>query len=130
MQNHTSSHYQYAVEKTFLSHPEIPQTAHKIKHSPSTKPVYLLIVHSTSPVSEATSIKNVNCQWFSAFNLIHTQQCSWLRHYTTSWKAAGSIPDEITGFFQFIQSFQPHYGQPLREMSTRNVPGEKSTAGS
>jgi hypothetical protein len=24
---------------------------------------------------------------------------SWLRHYATSWKVAGSIPDEVIGFF-------------------------------
>jgi hypothetical protein len=26
-------------------------------------------------------------------------QRSWLRHYATSWKVAGSIPDELTRFF-------------------------------
>jgi hypothetical protein len=25
--------------------------------------------------------------------------CSWLRHYATSRKVAGSIPDEVIGFF-------------------------------
>jgi hypothetical protein len=26
-------------------------------------------------------------------------KCTWLRHYATSRKVAGSIPDEVTGFF-------------------------------
>jgi hypothetical protein len=30
-----------------------------------------------------------------------TRYRSWLRHYATSRKVAGSIPDEIIGFFQF-----------------------------
>jgi hypothetical protein len=25
--------------------------------------------------------------------------CSWLRHCATSWKVAGSVPDEVIGFF-------------------------------
>jgi hypothetical protein len=29
---------------------------------------------------------------------IHNEVCSWLRHYATSWKFTGSIPDVI-GFF-------------------------------
>jgi hypothetical protein len=37
-----------------------------------------------------------------------TRQCSWLRHYGTSRKVAGSRPDEVIQFFQFTQSFQPH----------------------
>jgi hypothetical protein len=28
-----------------------------------------------------------------------TQQRSWLRHYATSQKVMGSIPDEVMGFF-------------------------------
>jgi hypothetical protein len=28
-----------------------------------------------------------------------TRYLSWLRHYPTSQKVAGSIPDEVTGFF-------------------------------
>jgi hypothetical protein len=28
-----------------------------------------------------------------------TRWCSWLRHYATSWKVAGSNSDEVTGFF-------------------------------
>jgi hypothetical protein len=32
------------------------------------------------------------------------QQHSWLRHYAKSWKIAGSIPDEIIGFFNWPKS--------------------------
>jgi hypothetical protein len=28
-----------------------------------------------------------------------TRKRGWLRHYATSWKIVGSIPDEIVGFF-------------------------------
>jgi hypothetical protein len=31
-----------------------------------------------------------------------------LRNYATSRKVAGSIPDEVFGYFQLVQSFQPH----------------------
>jgi hypothetical protein len=31
---------------------------------------------------------------------------SWLRHYVTSRKIVGSIPDEVNGFFQLTYSFQ------------------------
>jgi hypothetical protein len=50
---------------------------------------------------------------------------SWLRHYATSRKVAGSIPDEVIGFFNW-----PHPSSPtvalgstelLTEMSTRNL---------
>jgi hypothetical protein len=52
-----------------------------------------------------------------------------MRHYATSWKAAGSSPDEVIGFFN---SPNPSRGtmalgstQPPTEMSTRNLPGGK-----
>jgi hypothetical protein len=54
---------------------------------------------------------------------------SWLRHYATSWKVAGSIPDEVTGFFNQPNPSSRIMGlrstQPLTEMSTRNLPGGK-----
>jgi hypothetical protein len=54
-------------------------------------------------------------------------QCSWLRQYATSQKVAGSIPDEVTGLFNSPNpsSCTMALGstQPLREMSTRNLPG-------
>jgi exoribonuclease II len=49
-----------------------------------------------------------------------------MRHYATSRKFVGSIPDEFIEFSQFTESFQPHYGlgltQYATEMSTRNLP--------
>jgi hypothetical protein len=44
----------------------------------------------------------------------------WLRHYATSRKVAGSIPDEVTGFFQLTLSFQPHYGRGIDSASNRS----------
>ena len=52
--------------------------------------------------------------------------CSWLRHYCTSWKAMGSIPDGVIGFFCNQLN---HSGCPvglgstglLKEMSIRAV---------
>jgi hypothetical protein len=57
----------------------------------------------------------VYAKYFSVF-------CSWLRHYATSRKVAGSSPDYVIGF-------QPTMAlgstQPLTEMSTRNILGGK-----
>jgi hypothetical protein len=55
-------------------------------------------------------------------------QCiAWLRHYATSWKVAGSIPDEVIGFFSWPDPFSWTMAlgstKPLTEMSTRNHPG-------
>jgi hypothetical protein len=51
---------------------------------------------------------------------------SWLRHYATNRKVAGSIPDEVIGFFQLTSSFQAHCGPGVDSASyrysTRNVP--------
>jgi hypothetical protein len=58
-----------------------------------------------------------------------TQERSWLRHYATSQKVAGSIPDEATGFFNWPNpsrsTMAPGPTQPLTEMSTRNLPRGK-----
>jgi hypothetical protein len=43
---------------------------------------------------------------------------SW--HYAIGRKVAGSIPDEVTGFFQLAESFQPHYGPGVDSASNRN----------
>jgi hypothetical protein len=56
---------------------------------------------------------------------LHSLYCSWnlskwLRHYDTSWKAVGYIPNEVIGFFQFDQSLQPHYGTGVYSASNRN----------
>jgi hypothetical protein len=53
----------------------------------------------------------------------------WLRYCATSRNIAGSIPDEVIGFFDrpHISSRTMALGstQPLTEMSTRNLPGDK-----
>jgi hypothetical protein len=43
-----------------------------------------------------------------------------LRHYATSWKVAGSIPDEVMGRTMVLGSTQS-----LTEMSSRKLPGGK-----
>jgi hypothetical protein len=54
---------------------------------------------------------------------------SWLKHYVISRKIAGSIPDEVIGIFKGPNpsSLTIALGstQPLTEMSTRNLPGDK-----
>jgi hypothetical protein len=56
-----------------------------------------------------------------------TPQRSWLRHYATSRKVAGSISDEVIAFFNWLYPCSRIMAlgstQPLTEMSTRNVPG-------
>jgi hypothetical protein len=50
-------------------------------------------------------------------------------HYTTSRKVSGSIPDEVTEFFNWpnpsSRIMALGLSQPLIEMSTRNLPGDK-----
>jgi hypothetical protein len=54
---------------------------------------------------------------------------SWLRHYATSRKVAGSIPDEVIGFFIWHNPSSRNMAlgstQPLTEMSTRTLHGGK-----
>jgi hypothetical protein len=54
---------------------------------------------------------------------------SWLRHYATCQKVAGSIPDDVTRFLNLPIPFNRTTAlgstQPLTEMSTRNLPGGK-----
>jgi hypothetical protein len=57
-----------------------------------------------------------------------TRWRSWLRHYATSRKVTGSIPDEVTGFFQLNLSSRTmalRSAQPLIEISTRYLPEVK-----
>jgi hypothetical protein len=53
----------------------------------------------------------------------------WLSHYATSGKAADSIPDEATGFFNWpnpsSRTMALGSTQPLAEMSTWTLPGDK-----
>jgi hypothetical protein len=55
--------------------------------------------------------------------------CGWLRHRAASWKVAGSIPDEDTGFFNWPNSSSRTVAlgltQPLTEISTRHLPWDK-----
>jgi hypothetical protein len=54
---------------------------------------------------------------------------SWLKHYATHRKDAGSIPDEAIRFFNWpnpsSRTMTLKSAQPLTEMSTRNLPGGK-----
>jgi len=45
----------------------------------------------------------------------------WLRHWATSRKVAGSIPDGVIGNFSLTLSFRPHYGPGVDSASNRNV---------
>jgi hypothetical protein len=51
----------------------------------------------------------------------------WLRHYATSRQVAGSITDEVIGFFSWTnpssRTLAPGSTQPLTEMSTTNILG-------
>jgi hypothetical protein len=57
-----------------------------------------------------------------------TRLHNWLRHYVTSWKIAGSSPDDVD-FFNLPNPSSSTMAlgstQPLTEMSTRNLPGGK-----
>jgi hypothetical protein len=44
---------------------------------------------------------------------------SWVRHYATIRKVVGSIPNEVTGFFNRPKSFQLHYGPGVDTASNR-----------
>jgi hypothetical protein len=56
-----------------------------------------------------------------------------LRNYATSRKVDGSISDEVIGFFNLhnpsSRTMALGSTQPLREMSTRNLPGGKERRG-
>jgi hypothetical protein len=58
---------------------------------------------------------------------------SWLRHYATSWKVAGSNPDELIGFFNWPNTSSHIMAlgsiQSLTTMSNRNLPGEGVNGG-
>ena len=54
-----------------------------------------------------------------------TRWCSWLRHCATSRKVAGSVPDGVTGIFNYHnpsgRTMALGSTQPLKEMSTRII---------
>jgi hypothetical protein len=61
--------------------------------------------------------------------MICSRYLSWLRHYVTKRKVAGSIPDDVIGFFNSpnhsSRSMVQVSVQPLTELSTTNLPGGK-----
>jgi hypothetical protein len=58
---------------------------------------------------------------------------SWLRHYATNWKVAGSIPNGVIGIFHWHNPFGRTVAlestQPLTETSTRNISWGVNVAG-
>jgi hypothetical protein len=64
-------------------------------------------------------------QWRKSFDFLYIQNGarSWLRHYATSRKFECSIPDEVITFSSCTLALGST--QPLKEMSTRNLPGGK-----
>jgi hypothetical protein len=71
------------------------------------------------------TMQTPNCTRFQF--CLGTRSRSWLRHYVTNRKVAGSIRDEVIAFFNLPNSSSRTMGQgsnkPLTEMSTRNLPG-------
>jgi hypothetical protein len=69
----------------------------------------------------------VSCGPYCQVILLAFLVVSWLRHYATSWRVTGLIPNEITGFFNWPNSSSHSMGlgltQPLTEMSSRNLRG-------
>jgi hypothetical protein len=55
----------------------------------------------------------------------HTRLRGLLRHYTTSWEVADSTPDEVNCPNPSNRTMALGSTQPLKEMSTRNLPGGK-----
>jgi hypothetical protein len=67
-----------------------------------------------------------------SFLMVQHWQHSWLRHYATRLKEAGSIPDVASGIFNRLipssRIMALGLTQPLTQMSTRNLPGGKGRA--
>jgi hypothetical protein len=65
--------------------------------------------------------------FFKKCNSLSLRWRSWLRHYATSQKVAGSIPDQVIGIFNCpnlsSRTMAMVSTQFLTEMSTRNLPG-------
>jgi hypothetical protein len=77
-----------------------------------------------------TSHNIINYFFFIIYGLLKNRehgQRSWLRYYATSRKVVGSIPDEVTGFFNLPNpSSHPMalgLTQPLTKMSTKYLRG-------
>jgi hypothetical protein len=73
----------------------------------------------------AKTSEYVDKMWINLCQLWSTWWRIWLRHYATSQKVAGSIPDGVIGIFhKHIPSGRTlalGSTQPLKEMSTRNT---------
>jgi hypothetical protein len=67
--------------------------------------------------------------WFSSHQLFGTRLHRCLRHYATRLKVATSLPNEVIGFFNWPNPFSRTMAlestQPLKQMSTKNIPGVK-----
>jgi hypothetical protein len=84
-------------------------------------------INRTKPLSQNSfALLNIWRNYYY-FNLYFLH--SWLRHYATIRKVAGSNPDEVTGFFNWpnpsSRTMVLGSTQPLTEMSTRNLSGSK-----
>jgi hypothetical protein len=72
-------------------------------------------------------MRHLNIYWGTRYR-------SWLRHYATGRKVAGSIPEEVIRFFFSVDLILPSCTmalgstQHLTEKSTRNLPGGKGRA--
>jgi hypothetical protein len=74
-------------------------------------------------------IRRMRCAcWITKATNTHsggTRWRSWLRHCATNWKVAGSIPDGVTGIFQWLDPSGRIVAlgstQPLTEVSTRDL---------
>jgi hypothetical protein len=66
---------------------------------------------------------------FREYNLLGHAVANGSRHFITEWKVSDSIPDEVFGIFDWFNPFSLIISlgstQPLIQMGTRNLPGDK-----
>jgi hypothetical protein len=107
----------------------IPNTTVNSVFSIIARNVWELYTYPILNMKLCDKICNILCRMVKRRYIFSFLSCSWLRHYATRWKVAVSIPDEVTGFFNWLNpsSCTMALGstQPLREMGTRNLPGHK-----
>jgi hypothetical protein len=106
----------------YLQFPTVHVRPSQYRHPPLTD-VNLFSERSISDLL----VKKTNFNTCFCFLWI-TWQSSWLRHYATSRKVVGSIPDSVIGFLNWSNASSRTMTlgstQSLTEMSTRNLPGE------
>jgi hypothetical protein len=106
----------------------------------SLKVKHVALVLQGRRLIQAKALARSNCQaglgsgmplrfaWLS-FNGLQEVIFEFWRHYATSWKVAGSVSLEITGFFKWPNPSSHTMAivltQPRTEMCTRNLPGSK-----